>query len=186
MKLLRAVDRRDVAQWSGTGHWLAGYMHLSFRIQDRGNGLGEFQDADVVGGTDVDWDQRWSAEEHRPQPDCEVSGVQVGAPRRAVACNLDGAAGQYVPDEVPDGEVSIERKMWSGEGPAAGNGAFDTSGLVEEGAHQLGGTFAFRIDTGGIERIRSAGVGLSKMGNVGGLFPIDSAGAGEQEAEGAM
>lgn len=57
---------------------------------------------------DIEWHERRSAEEDRPEPDGQVGGIEVGAAGGAVAVDLDGMAGEDVADEIADGEVLIE------------------------------------------------------------------------------
>ena len=85
---------------------------------------------------------RWSGEEHGPEPDGEVCGIEVGAERGSVAHYLYWDVGHGVTDEVADGEVGVEGEVGSDKGEAASDGDFEGSvvgvGDAEVFGHALG------------------------------------------------
>ncbi len=72
------------------------------------------------------------------------------------AVDADWPSGEDVSDEVADGEVCVERKVWADEGEAAGDFDFDAAVGGGEGAELLGDAFAFGVDVGGVEWVRAA------------------------------
>ncbi len=84
---------------------------FSVEIQRLVHGSVNLLDGSVVGRADSVGAAVLTAKEDRPEPDGEVSRVEIRAARRAVPTDADRAAAQGVADEVPNGKVGVERQI---------------------------------------------------------------------------
>ena len=82
-----------------------------------GNG---FVGADIVGVCGFPFEQ------NRPEPDREIGRIQIGAMRRAVALDMNGAAREGVANEIANGEMGIQRQVRPDKSEAARYLCFDT------------------------------------------------------------
>ena len=111
-----------------------------------GDGVCEVADVDGLFGAYVEGLQGGGSEEHGPEPDGEVCGVEVGAERGSVAGDGDRLIVESVPDEVTDGEVGVEGKVRADEGEAAGDFNFDGELAGASDAHLFCGPLALGVD----------------------------------------
>jgi hypothetical protein len=120
-----------------------------------------------------------------PSRHCKAGSVPPGKgdarARRPVAADADGAAIERVADEIADGKMAVERQQRPDEGECASDDRLDAPARVA-GAEQLRQALAFAVGGARLVAIRAAGVFLGHMRNLGRLWPIDGAGAGEKEA----
>ena len=51
------------------------------------------------------------AQEHGPQPDREIGGVEIRSNRGSVACDYQGTSGERVAHKIPGGEVRVDGQI---------------------------------------------------------------------------
>ena len=96
------------------------------------------------------------SQQHRPQPNREVRGVEIGPHRRTVARDAYRLAGEDVAQEIPDRVPFIERKVRTDEREQPRDHRTDAEHAGVGCARELGCAFALAVFGPGLGRAGGA------------------------------